>query len=202
MPRTAPEMPTRLAKAAFDCFARHGFKRVNLDQVAAAAGVTKGSLYSHYKSKKQLILAACEHYYTTYHQRVQREIADLIDPAERLHRVLALSVKTCVADRSNRVFTTELFALGLQDAAVRRSWAKFYDDVRRMYEQLLAAVLYGRGRSAEDIRGSVDLMLAAMEGIKQRAAFETHMMQPDEQTRIVEGLLRILDDELATMPQS
>jgi AcrR family transcriptional regulator len=202
MPRIAPEMPARLAKAAFDCFARGGFKRVNLDQVTAAAGVTKGSLYSHYKSKKQLILAACEHYYATYHQRVQREIADVIDPAERLHRVLALSVKTCVADRSNRVFTTELFALGLQDASVRRSWAKFYDDVRRMYEQLLAAVLYGRGRPADDIREAVDLMLAAMEGIKQRAAFETHMMQDNEQARIVDGLLRILDDDLVNQPNA
>ena len=44
-PRSSPEMPLTLAAGAFRLFAKKGIRNVNLDTVAAAAGVTKGSLY-------------------------------------------------------------------------------------------------------------------------------------------------------------
>lgn len=197
MPRIAPEMPRRLAAAAFGCFSASGIKGVNLDRIAVAAGVTKGSLYSHYRSKRELILAACEHYYRSYRQRVARETDSIDDPPRRLRAVLELSVRTCVADRANRVFTTEIFALGLQDRMVRNSWAGFYDQVRRMYIDLLIAAPQAGQANPDDARAAVDLMLAAMEGIKQRAAFEPqHMIDPEQQERIVAGLMGILETSL------
>ena len=44
-PRSSPEMPLTLAAGAFRLFAKKGIRNVNLDTVAATAGVTKGSLY-------------------------------------------------------------------------------------------------------------------------------------------------------------
>ncbi len=44
MPVLAPHMPRNFAKSAFELFAERGFASVNLDQIAARAGVTKGSL--------------------------------------------------------------------------------------------------------------------------------------------------------------
>jgi AcrR family transcriptional regulator len=43
-------MPARLAECAFDLFAQRGIDRVRMDDIAARAGVTKGSLYWHYQS--------------------------------------------------------------------------------------------------------------------------------------------------------
>src|SRR5689334_8797544 len=42
-------------------FHRHGFNRISMDQIAAAAGVTKRTLYYHFRSKDDLIAAALEH---------------------------------------------------------------------------------------------------------------------------------------------
>ena len=75
MPVLAPQMRGKLAKSAFELFAQRGIKNVNLDEVAAHAGVTKGSLYWHYKSKKEVILAACAYYYRRWQQRAHAEIA-------------------------------------------------------------------------------------------------------------------------------
>jgi len=192
MPVLAPQMPARLARAAFEMFSRHGFRNVTLDAVAARAGVTKGSLYSHYRSKKDLIAAACAYYYRRWQRWVHAEIASLRDPMERLRRVLGLSVHTCVIDRDSRVFTTEIFALSLQDPSVRASWAQFYDTVREFYVALVASACAAGRLKVEDPRAAVDLMLATMEGIKQRASFEPEICDPSEQRAIVEGLLRIL----------
>ena len=198
MPRSSPQMPTRLAESAFELFGRRGFDAVTIDEIAAHCGVTKGSFYSHYRSKYEIVLAACAHYYRTYQQRVHGELALVTDPLERLVRVLALSVRTCVLDSGNRVFTTEIFALALHDEEVRQGWAQFYDTVREMYVGLLLAVHAAGGSDVDDPRRAVDLMLAAIEGVKMRAALEPHLCDSEEQRSIVEGLLGILTGGKAT----
>ena len=192
MPRSAPQMPQRLAESAFELFAQRGFTDVSVEQIAEHAGVTKGSFYSHYKSKQEIILAACAHYYRTYQRRIHAETASLSDPLQRLRRTLELTVHTCVLDDRNRVFTSEVFSLSLQDISVRATWAQFYDTVREMYVGMVAAAQAARQLPATDPRSAVELMLAAIEGVKMRAAFEPHISSPEEQQEIVDGLLAFL----------
>lgn len=47
----------RLLDAALEVFAEYGFASANLDQVAAAAGLTKGAIYSNFTSKDDLFFA-------------------------------------------------------------------------------------------------------------------------------------------------
>ena len=50
----------RLLRAGRELYARDGFAATSLDAVAAAAGVTKGSLYHHFTSKSDLFEAVFE----------------------------------------------------------------------------------------------------------------------------------------------
>ena len=47
----------RLLDAALEVFAERGYASANLDQVAAAAGLTKGAIYSNFASKDDLFFA-------------------------------------------------------------------------------------------------------------------------------------------------
>lgn len=192
MPRLAPEMPHRLAQCAFEVFAERGFRDVSIDDIAARAGVTKGSFYSHYRSKQEIVLAACNYYYRTYQQRVQAQLAPLVDPLERLRTVLGYAVRTCVIDRQTRVFTTEVFTMALQDEAVRAGWAQFYDTVRQQYVGLVSAACAAGQWRCRDPEAAVNLMLAAIEGVKLRVVFEPQIASSNEQSRILDGLLSIL----------
>lgn len=195
--RLAPVMPTRLARSAFELFANRGFARVNLDQIAAHAGVTKGSLYWHYTSKHELLLSACNLYYQQWHAAVQAALAPLTDPLERLRAALAFSVHSCVMDRQNRMFTTSLFLLMQEDALVRSGWSQFYAAVREFYIGLVAAAQACGRLPAGDARRRVDLMLEAMEGLKLRAGFEPHIAEPGELQMIVESLLDVFHPKSA-----
>jgi len=185
-------MPLKLAEAAYELFAEHGMNDVTLDQVAARAGVTKGSLYCHYRSKHDLIVAACNHYYRTYHVTVNALLAPLTDPVERLRRVLVLSVRNCVVDRKSRVFTTDVWAMSLQDEQIRAGWSQFYNTVREMFVGLVTAADATGALSAPDPRRAVNLMLDALEGVKIRASFEPAIAASSEQESIVNGLIGIL----------
>src|SRR5580692_9220744 len=65
-----------LLAAAAQVFAERGFHGATLDEVAAAAGFTKGAVYSNFKNKDDLFLALIE---TFYH----REMAALYEAVDR-----------------------------------------------------------------------------------------------------------------------
>lgn len=60
MPRSAAVTRERILKQAYRQFRRHGFTRVGVDEIAAAAHVTKRTLYYHFKSKDDLLAAVLE----------------------------------------------------------------------------------------------------------------------------------------------
>ncbi|MFC4768677.1 TetR/AcrR family transcriptional regulator [Effusibacillus consociatus] len=65
-----PDTRTRILAAAERVFARYGFSGATLDQVAADAGLTKGAVYWHFKSKSDLYLALLE-------ERIEHQLASL-----------------------------------------------------------------------------------------------------------------------------
>jgi TetR/AcrR family transcriptional repressor of mexJK operon len=51
------DTPDRIIAAATELFLRDGYSNTNVEQVAAAAGVTKPTVYSHFGSKEGLLLS-------------------------------------------------------------------------------------------------------------------------------------------------
>ena len=50
-----------LLESAASCFFEHGFVATSLDEVAQRARVTKGAIYHHFTSKRDLFMAVLEH---------------------------------------------------------------------------------------------------------------------------------------------
>ena len=57
MPRSASQTRQGILRNAYKLFRRRGFFRVGVDEIAAAAGITKRTLYYHFKSKDVLLAA-------------------------------------------------------------------------------------------------------------------------------------------------
>jgi AcrR family transcriptional regulator len=60
MARSAERTRQRILDRAYVLFRRQGFARVNVDEIAAAAEITKRTLYSHFRSKDELFAAVLE----------------------------------------------------------------------------------------------------------------------------------------------
>ncbi|KAB2381876.1 TetR/AcrR family transcriptional regulator [Actinomadura montaniterrae] len=67
-PRQRAERAARILDAAAELLARHGYRRVTVDDVAAGAGIGKGTVYLHWKTREQLFGAV-----------FQREVLRAID---------------------------------------------------------------------------------------------------------------------------
>ncbi|MBC8075822.1 MAG: TetR/AcrR family transcriptional regulator, partial [Chloroflexales bacterium] len=62
----AQDRALQLLEAAAVCFARRGFHRTTMDEIARAAGVSAGLIYRHYASKDDLVVAMVEQ-----HQQIE-----------------------------------------------------------------------------------------------------------------------------------
>jgi AcrR family transcriptional regulator len=86
----APERRALILRAAGPLFARHGYGGARLDDVAAAANVTKPILYRHFDSKKGLYLALLEKHEAdlpTFFERVAG-VAGRLEPEDLARAIL------------------------------------------------------------------------------------------------------------------
>ena len=67
MPRTVtkPDARTRLLDAALSLIRTRGYSATTVDELCAAAGVTKGAFFHHFKSKDEIGVAAADHWSET-----------------------------------------------------------------------------------------------------------------------------------------
>lgn len=60
-PRDKTELREKIMQSAMENFAKHGFDRTRMEDIATAAGLAKGTLYLYFKNKEDLFYAICDH---------------------------------------------------------------------------------------------------------------------------------------------
>jgi AcrR family transcriptional regulator len=94
-PREAPPVYTagaeRLLAAASDLFYREGIHAVGVDTIAAAAGVTKKTLYDRFGSKEALAVAYLRGRDVRWRDYLERQLAGVPDERDRVLAVFDIS---------------------------------------------------------------------------------------------------------------
>jgi AcrR family transcriptional regulator len=60
-PQYKTELREKIMQSAMENFAEKGFDRTRMEDIAAAAGLAKGTLYLYFKNKEDLFYAICDH---------------------------------------------------------------------------------------------------------------------------------------------
>jgi len=72
MRRTKDRTRRRIIDAAYESFWRAGYLRTSVDGIAERAGVTKRTLYAHFRSKDDLLAAVLQRHHELAAARLQR----------------------------------------------------------------------------------------------------------------------------------
>jgi TetR/AcrR family acrAB operon transcriptional repressor len=104
-----------LLAQALALFATRGVSNTSLDDVAAAAGVTKGAIYWHFRNKDELFQAILDRIRSRWHDRVLAPVTKASHPRVRLERLfdgyaqlfdetpeICLFLQRTLLDRQNR----------------------------------------------------------------------------------------------------
>jgi AcrR family transcriptional regulator len=131
-----------LLSAALQIFARRGYRQAGVDEIAAAAGYSKGALYWHFAGKEELLLTLLE-------ERVDRPMRELVAllesaPPERDMSVEATEefARQLGQEREVMLLDREYWSLAIRDPELRARYAERQTELR----DALARALEARGR--------------------------------------------------------
>ncbi len=79
----------RIIRAAMEHFAKNGYKKATVDEIIAAAGISKGLIFHYFGNKKKLFLYLYEFAYGLVYDRIVKsfEQADLFDRIRESERI-------------------------------------------------------------------------------------------------------------------
>lgn len=80
----AEQTRRRILGKAREVFSRRGYFLASMEEICSTAGVSKGSVYYHFRSKQDLFLAILEQYSDDWLAKWQEKSAGVADPRERL----------------------------------------------------------------------------------------------------------------------
>jgi AcrR family transcriptional regulator len=164
----------RILRAAGLCFAAQGFSKTTVPEIAAAAGVSKGLVYHHFRAKELILEALLERTLADWSRvsGIREHVARTGSVLAGLERALRGSLDYA---RSNPLVRA-LFQLdplvvqGLgSSAAVQRSVA---DGRAQLVEAMRAGIAAGELRADLDPERAADLLRMLM------IAFVDHLLDP------------------------
>jgi len=166
----------RFYDAALAVFAEKGFHAARMDEIAARAGRSKGSLYHHFGSKQELLLAVVGELLTQIQGGVQEGMDQHSSASALLLYILDEFIEYFERDsRLVRVFI-EFMSISARDEEVRISLARYYQQAIDGFAQIFAwGVQRGEFRSDLDIPLVARTFAFAADG----AALLDHIMDPE-----------------------
>jgi TetR/AcrR family acrAB operon transcriptional repressor len=152
-----------IVDAALECFDRHGIAGSTLDQIAAAAGVTKGAIYHHFASKGEILHELRRHVSVPLLDEADTGLLNetRYAPLVRVERFLARFLETIASDVHTRdALTVMQFKCEYADELVRELL-----DMRRNNERLVTALeeTYADAKRRGELAAGLEPRVAALE---------------------------------------
>jgi len=173
---------SRILGAARSVFLSYGFKRVNMNDIAEAAGVSRPALYVLFKNKEEIFIAAYLRWVDEKIAQVEAEMAQTASPQDKLARAFDIwavgPFELTMASPAAQELLDTNFAFA--QAARKQGDATFEGTiapaVAKLSETLPAASRIAPARIAH-------VLVSAVRGFKQASA------TPDDMRRLIDALL-------------
>jgi AcrR family transcriptional regulator len=173
---------SRILAAARSVFLRYGFKRVNMNDIAEAAGMSRPALYVLFKNKEEIFIAAYLRWVEETIAQVEAAMAETALPKNKLARAFEIWAVGPFEMTRASLAAEELVDcnFAFAEAARNHGYAAFEATiapvVAKLSETLPAASRIAPGRIAH-------VLVSAVRGFKQSAA------TPDDMRGLIDELL-------------
>jgi AcrR family transcriptional regulator len=146
-PQYRAELKERIIQSAIASFAKNGFDKTRMEDIAASSGLAKGTLYLYFDSKENLFFALCEHNLEQLRNQLSKlfnKKEDILSDAERFYDEYRR------ASLGSDILWFEMIALSTRNPKLRKILAENQRRVYQTVKEFLKAQIE-RGFFREDI---------------------------------------------------
>lgn len=192
-PRGGKKRRDEIIEAASTIFFTKGYDASSTEDIAAAVGIHKGSLYHYIKSKDDLLFEICEAAHRPALAAVEKVKGIHGDPLQRLYALVVEHVNVFAANRTQTaVFFREFRAMSKERQEVIRARGDVYTTYVR--------ALLNEGQKAGLVDSSLDPKLAsiAVIGLVNSMLFWYDPAGPEPVERIANEFARMVVSSVAS----
>ena len=165
--------PQELLDAAMAVFAEKGYRNTRLEEIAEAAGVTKGTIYHYFSTKEELLLRAIEHHHERSFGQLEEELREVAGPPSERIRVFVRRGFAPVDPARRKVLALLLLGIAQEVPDAWRQWLASGP----VEGWKLLARLIDEGKRAGEFRADVDSEVAArvlISGLLLQTVWQQH----------------------------
>ena len=200
--RRPEDRPQELLDAAFRVFAQHGYRATRLEQVAEAAGVTKGTIYYYFRNKEDLFRQTVD-----AHRRMRRaQVVELMAGTtgtltERLRRGLREAWRGA-SGPDGALLRLMIGEVSIEAPELFRAWLR--EVVTHASDELAAIVR--EGQASGEFRVDADAEVAArtfLSSVLMQAMMQHHSLgdaDPLPQDRRIDAGVELFLHALRPLP--
>jgi len=177
----------KLIDVAGRLFHKQGYNLTGINQVIEEADIARGSMYNHFQSKTDLLIAYLEHFQEGWYRSAEEFLRPITDPKKRLLALFDYRIR-----RQQRVefsgcpFTKISAEIGPEEGDVLKKVQKFKDSLRSYIAGMVAQVKHRNILTNEALTEMIYLM---MEGGLVSAAIYKNADDLKRGKKIIEQLL-------------
>ncbi len=165
-PDVSAERKQQIYKAAIVCFGRKGYHLTKMDDLAAEAGLSKGSLYWYFSSKKELFLSLFREIMKQFEGAWEAIIADNNSSAtEKILTTLSLFRGGFKEYASFFGVMMEAWAQTLHDEDVVELLDEFYQPYVRMMTQIIEQGVADNEFQVTNVEATTLVLLSMFDGV-------------------------------------
>ncbi|MFF2551396.1 TetR/AcrR family transcriptional regulator [Nocardia sp. NPDC058058] len=184
------EVQDRILRAAAKVFADNGFAGARLDQIAEAAGFTKGAVYSNFANKDALFFALMDAQIAERSELALRIIGSSAPTAAELADLGAQLTEATAVNRDWQLLFLEFWQRAVRDESVRAQYVRHRRAVRAAMvaelEQRAAALDVALPIAAESL---VFLIMGLSNGLALEEIADPGVVPRDLMSEVLRSLL-------------
>jgi len=197
LPGSDPDHDRRakILEAALEVCQRHGVEGARMEEVAARAGVSKGTLYRYFKNKEELLLATVIDSYQQNLPLFDAAADPTSDPRHRLDALLDGTTKVLAAVAPRMSVHYQAWGIVARDPGLKERLEDFLRSFHTAIRNtLVETIREGQALAvfdgAADAATFADAIQALLSGFLYRTTFEPERATPDELRKTLDALVR------------
>lgn len=164
-PDVSEERVRQILDAAGAVFARSGFSETRMDDIAAAAGLSKGALYLYFPGKEGIIMALLRHMFDRELEDMEAALGSDSPVVDRLVEYVQIQCRATAHLRGLLPVTFEFYARALRNGDLRSFFHDYFARYTRLLGQLLQQGIDRGELRRHDTRALATLLAAQFEGL-------------------------------------
>lgn len=156
-----------IIQAALVLFSRKGYSETTIDDIVASAGMSKGSIYSYFKSKEEIFLAIAKDRFNKRHDLVKSfEVS--MPSKDKIKHYIEWVLHGLFKEETllNARFTFEFWTVASRNHNIfeeaKKRYSMFYDDLSSILKE---GIERGEFKEELDIESMCYIILSSIDGI-------------------------------------